>query len=63
MSVIYHRQKKKKAKYPRNRISRKIIHQQRLKKKIIKKRGWKLNYPDIFELIDEYPFIIRRKNR
>lgn len=63
MSVIYHRQKKKKAKYPRNRISRKVIHQHRLKKRILKKRGWKLDYPDIFELVDKYPYVVRKKKR
>ena len=59
MSIIYQRQKRKKQKYPRNRISRKVIHRQKIKKKILKSRGWKLNYPEFFELINEYPYVIR----
>ncbi len=61
MSILYQRQKKKKRKYPRNRISRKVIHRQKRKKKILKTRGWKLNYPDLFEIIDEFPYIVRKK--
>ena len=60
MSVIYQRQKKKKQKYPRNRISRKVKNRQKSRKKILKSRGWKLKYPE-FELIDEYPFIVRKE--
>jgi len=60
MSVLYNKQRKKKIKYPRSRVSRKVIHRQNIKKKIFKSRGWKLNYPDLFELIDEYPYIIKK---
>jgi hypothetical protein len=63
MSVIYQRQKKKKTKYPRNRISRKIIHRQKIKKRIIKSRGWKLNYPELFEFSDEFPYIVRKDKK
>ncbi|MFX0019234.1 MAG: hypothetical protein ACFFAK_03400 [Promethearchaeota archaeon] len=63
MSIIYQRQKRKKQKYPRNRISRKVLHTQKIKKKILKSRGWKLKYPEEFELIDKYPYIIRRNNK
>ena len=59
MSVIYQRQKKKKHKYPRNRLSRKIKNKQKLRKRVLKARGWKLKYPE-FELIDEYPYIVRK---
>ena len=61
MSLIYQRQRKKKKKYPRNRISRKIIHRQKIKNRIIKSRGWKLNYPELFEITDEFPYIRRKK--
>jgi hypothetical protein len=61
MSVIYHKERKKKRKYPRNRVSRKIIHRQKLKKRILKTRGWKLNYPDLFEFTDEFPYIVKKK--
>ncbi len=61
MSVIYQKHKKKKAKYPRNRISKKTIHRQKIKKRIIKSRGWKLNYPELFEITDEFPYIKRKK--
>ncbi|MHA2429444.1 MAG: hypothetical protein ACXACC_00285 [Promethearchaeota archaeon] len=60
MSIIYQRQKRKKRKYPRNRISRKVLHTQKMKKKILKSRGWKLKYPELFELIADYPYIIRK---
>jgi len=60
MSVLYNRQRKKKTKYPRSRVSRKLIHKQKIKKKILKSRGWKLNYPDLFELIDKYPYIVKK---
>jgi hypothetical protein len=63
MSVVYQRERKKKTKYPRNRISRKVIHRQKIKKKILKSRGWKLNYPDYFELIDEFPYIVKREEK
>ncbi|MFX1364137.1 MAG: hypothetical protein ACFFCE_15300 [Promethearchaeota archaeon] len=62
MSVIYQKQKKKKKKYPRNRVSRKVIHKQKLKKKILKTRGWKLKFPNMFEYIDEYPYIVKKDN-
>jgi hypothetical protein len=62
MSIIYQRQKKKKRKYPRDRISRKILHRQKIKKRIMKSRGWKLNYPELFEMSDEFPYI-RKKNK
>jgi hypothetical protein len=60
MSVLYYRQRKKKTKYPRSRVSRKVIHRQKIKKKILKSRGWKLNYPDLFELTDKYPYIVKK---
>jgi hypothetical protein len=60
MSLLYQRNRRKKTKYPRNRISRKVIHRQKIKKRILKSRGWKLNYPDLFELIDKYPYIVRK---
>jgi hypothetical protein len=62
MSIVYQRQKKKKTKYPRNRVSRKVIHRQKLRKKILKTRGWKLNYPQNFELIDDFPYIVKKKD-
>ena len=62
MSIIYQKQKKKKRKYPRDRISRKIIHRQKIKRRIIKARGWKLDYPEFFEFSDEFPYI-KRKNK
>ncbi|MFX0148949.1 MAG: hypothetical protein ACFE8E_14515 [Candidatus Hodarchaeota archaeon] len=60
MSIIYQRQKRKKQKYPRNRISRKVLHSQKMKKKILKSRGWKLKYPEFFEFTNEYPYIVKK---
>ncbi|TKJ22228.1 MAG: hypothetical protein CEE42_13130 [Promethearchaeota archaeon Loki_b31] len=61
MSVIYQRQRRKKKKYPRNRINRKILNKQKLRKKVKKSRGWKLDYPELFEYSDKFPYIIRKK--
>ena len=61
MSLIYQKQRKKKKKYPRNRVSRKVINRLKLKKKILKTRGWKLKYTNIFEYIDEFPYIIKKE--
>ena len=63
MSVLYQRQRRKKTKYPRNRISKKVIHRQKIKKGILKSRGWKLNYPDLFELTEKYPFIVKKEEK
>ncbi len=62
MSILYQRQKNKKRKYPRNRISRKVIHRQKIKKNILKTRGWKLDYPDLFEIIEKFPYIVRKED-
>ena len=61
MSLIKTKQKRKKGRYPRNRVSRKVLHRQRIKKRILKSRGWKLKYPEIFELTDQYPYIVRKE--
>ncbi|MBY9007537.1 MAG: hypothetical protein KGD63_12340 [Candidatus Lokiarchaeota archaeon] len=62
MSIREYKSKKKKGKYPRNRISRKLLHKRKIRKKIFKNRGWKLAYPEFFQVIDEFPYIIRRNN-
>jgi hypothetical protein len=61
MSVRTHRSKRKGGyRVPRKR-SEKALHRFRLKKKIFKKRGWKIkNFPDLFKAIQEYPYIVRR---
>jgi hypothetical protein len=61
MSVIYKKERRKKRKYPRNRISRKALNRQKLKKRILKSRGWKLKFLEDFELIDEFPYIVKKK--
>ena len=63
MSVVYHRQKRKKGKYPRNRVSRKVLNRARIKKKILHIRGWKLDFPELFELSDKYPYIVKKENK
>ena len=60
MSVIVY-SRKKKQRYPRKR-SGKILHRKRVKRNIYKSRGWKLNYPEYFEEIPEYPYIVRKKS-
>ena len=51
---------KKKGKNPRKR-SMKALHRRRLKTRKYRVSKWKLNYPDIFEEINEFPYIIRKK--
>lgn len=63
MSILYQRQRKKKTKFPRNRVSRKVIHRQKIKKRILKSRGWKLDYPNLFELTDNYPYIVKKEEK
>lgn len=58
---IFSQQKRKKGKHPR--WNHKNYHQKRKlikKRKILRRSGWKLNYPEIFILIEDFPYIIRR---
>ena len=59
MSIIY--QRKKKDKHPRwNHKRYHTIRRNRKRRRILKNSGWKLNYTKIFELINEFPYIIRK---
>jgi len=61
MSILYKRQHKKKEKFPRvNHRNYHIANRVKLKHRILKRRGWKLNYPDLFEEIKEFPYIIKK---
>jgi hypothetical protein len=40
--------------------SEKSLHRKRLKTRKYRNSGWKLNYPDIFEEITDFPYIIRK---
>jgi len=61
MSILYKRQHKKKEKFPRvNHRNYHITNRIKLKRRIYKKRGWKLNYPDLFEEIEKFPYIIKK---
>jgi len=63
MSIIY--QRKKKAKHPRwNHKKYHIRRRNRKRRRILRNSGWKLNYPELFELVDYFPYIIKRvKNK
>jgi len=50
---------KKKKKFGRTR-SKKAFNRRRKKTKKYKSSGWKLKYPEIFEEISYYPYIVRR---
>lgn len=51
-----------KGKSIRNR-SAKVLHKRRLKSKKFKASKWKLNYPDIFKVINYFPFIVRKDDK
>lgn len=63
MSLIVKQKSKRKGGYrvPRKH-KEKILHKKRLKTKIYKKRGWKLQYPKYFKEINSYPYIIKYKD-
>ena len=61
MSVIYKRDHKKKKKFPRvNHRNYHIANRNKAKRKIYRIRGWKLDYPELFEEILEYPYIVKK---
>jgi len=62
---IFSQQKRKKGKHPRwNHKKYHLSRRLRKKRHIIRNSGWKLNYPDIFELKDDFPYIfIKEKKR
>ena len=53
---------KKKGRNPRKR-SMKALRRKRLKTRKYKSSSWKLNYPDIFEEISVFPYIIKKRLR
>ena len=61
MSIVKRFKSKRKGGYrvPRRR-QEKILHKKRMKTKIFKSRGWKINYPEHFQVINEFPYIIRK---
>ena len=61
MSIIYKKEHKKKQKFPRiNHRHYHIINRNKLKRRIYRNRGWKLQYPELFEEINNFPYIIRK---
>jgi len=60
MSIVV-KHKRRKGKHPRwNHKSYHNSRRVKRKGKILHKSGWKLNYPEIFKLISEFPYIIRK---
>jgi len=57
MSFIF--QRKKNERHPRKR-SAKTLNRRRVKNKIYKSRGWKLDFPNLFKEIPDYPFIVNK---
>jgi len=58
---VYSQQKRKKGKHPRwnhknYHNKRRAIH----KRHILSNSGWKLNYPELFKLINDFPYIISK---
>lgn len=58
---VFSQQKRKKGKHPRwNHNNYHLARRNRLKRRILRNRGWKLQYPEIFQLIDDFPYVVRR---
>ncbi len=58
---IFEQKKRKGGKHPRwNHKSYHNLNRIKKKRKILYNSGWKLNYPEIFKLISEFPYIIRK---
>jgi len=62
MSLVYKRENRKKGKHPRwNRIGRYHINRTKHKRtKKIRKSKWKLEFPELFQLTDKIPYIVRK---
>jgi len=59
---VFSRIQKKKGKHPRwNHKSYHIARRNRKKRRILRNSGWKLDYPEIFKLIEDFPYIVRRE--
>ncbi len=57
---IYQRIKKK-GKHPRwNHKNYHLKRRNIRRRRILRNSGWKLQYPEIFHLIEDFPYIIRR---
>jgi len=41
----------------------KMIARKRMKTNKFKHSGWKLNYPEIFKVIDNFPYIVRKDDQ
>ncbi len=58
---IYVRQGKKKGKHPRwTHKSYHIARTARKRRRILRRSGWKLQYPELFKLIEDFPYIVRK---
>lgn len=55
-------QRKKKAKHQRyNHRNYHLKNRMKKRKKILRNSGWKLKFPNIFILIDLFPYIVRKE--
>lgn len=60
MSILVRKQRKR-GKHPRwNHKNYHLAHRIKRKRHILKNSGWKLEYPEIFKLIEDFPYIVRR---
>ena len=61
MSLLIRERKKKKHKYPRaNHRNYHISRRLKKRKRKLKRSGWKLGYPHLFELKEDFPYIVKR---
>ena len=61
MSFIHSRERKKGTKHQRDNHRRyHTARRNKKKRKILRNSGWKLEYPELFELSDEIPYIVRK---
>ena len=64
MTEIYIRRKRKKGKYSRvNHRKYHVSRRNKRKNKILKNSSWKLQYPELFEIIEVFPYIIKKEQK
>lgn len=58
---MYQKSQKKKGAHQRwNHKNYHLARRNKKRRRIMRKSGWKLNYPELFKLVDYFPYIIRK---
>lgn len=60
---IFQKNQRKKGKHPRwNHKNYHIKRRSIKKRRILRRSGWKLEYPELFELREDFPYIFKINN-